>query len=297
VTALAPDVVLLDSIAAAFHRRSTGVPVVGILHQPPGGIGHPPWRARLQARLDRRAWSRSLLLLVASESLAAELVAGGLPADRLRVVPPGCDVAAQPTARVDLRRQRGAALLCVANWLPHKGILELLAAFARLPPHVATLHMAGDEEADRSYGARVRARLAGSDLAPRVVRHGRLGAAELAALYAGADAFVLPSFRESYGTVYGEALRAGLPVVGWDAGNLPHLARHEVEGLIVATGDVEALAVALQRVAADTKLRRRLAAAARRRGDTLPTWNDTTALVFAALREVATASPREAPRQ
>ena len=52
----------------------------------------------------------------------------------------------------------------------------------------------------------------------------------IARFYAGAGVFVLPSWREPYGTVYGEALAAGLPVVGWRAGNLPHLVSDGVEG-------------------------------------------------------------------
>ena len=58
----------------------------------------------------------------------------------------------------------------------------------------------------------------------------------MAALYRDADVFVLPSLREPYGTVYGEAMAAGLPVVGWRAGNLPHLAGHGREGLLVEPG-------------------------------------------------------------
>jgi len=49
---------------------------------------------------------------------------------------------------------------------------------------------------------------------------------------------VLPSLKEPYGTVYGEAMAFGLPVVGWRAGNLPYLAEDEQEGLILAPGDV-----------------------------------------------------------
>ena len=49
-------------------------------------------------------------------------------------------------------------------------------------------------------------------------------------LYRSADVFVLPSYREPYGTVYGEAMAAGLPVVGWRAGNLPNLARARPRG-------------------------------------------------------------------
>ena len=73
----------------------------------------------------------------------------------------------------------------------------------------------------------------------------------MAGLYRAADAFVLASVREPYGTVYGEAMAAGLPVVGWRAGNLPHLARHGEEGLIVDPGDVAGLTAALRRLAYD----------------------------------------------
>ena len=55
----------------------------------------------------------------------------------------------------------------------------------------------------------------------------------MAACYTAADAFVLASSREPYGTVYGEAMAAGLPVVGYAAGNLPHPARHGEEGEMV----------------------------------------------------------------
>ena len=36
------------------------------------------------------------------------------------------------------------AAVCVANWLPRKGIVELLEAVAGLPDDVVTLHLVGD---------------------------------------------------------------------------------------------------------------------------------------------------------
>jgi glycosyltransferase involved in cell wall biosynthesis len=306
LAALPADVVLLDSIAAAYyrHRSERGMarrPLVAILHQPPGGIGHGRLRTAVQTRLDARAYHPASLLLTASASLAAEVARAGLPPGKLRVVPPGCDVAAgaepaaAPPTRAGLRAGRAAAFLCVANWLEHKGILDLLEAFAALPAGAATLHLAGDEDADARYGARVRARLSHDDLAGRVVRHGKLGRGDVAALYRAADVFALPSRRESYGTVYGEALAAGLPVVGWHSGNLPYLVTDGVEGLVVAADDVSALAGALTRLATDEALRLRLGAGARRRGAALPTWDDATARVVEALREVV-AAHREGSR-
>lgn len=246
--------------------------------------------------LDRAAYRRAARLLVASDQLAEQFTREGF-GDRLLVVAPGCDPAPAPEGeRRDLRGGSRAALLCVGNWVPRKGILELLEAVARLPGGLVRLHLAGDEDAVPVYAARVRARLARPDLAGRVARHGRVGRGEVAALYRDADVFVLPSVREPYGTVYGEAMAAGLPVVGWHAGNLPYLATHGREGLLLEPGDLEGLAAALERLAGDAALRQRMAAAARIRGRELPTWEQTAARFFGALRETAAQHQATGPR-
>jgi glycosyltransferase involved in cell wall biosynthesis len=288
--ALGAQALVLDSIVAAFlgpwlATRPPGAPLVAMLHQPPGGIDHGPLRTGVQARLDRLAYRRARRLLVASESLADELVAEGVPRRRLRVVPPGRDVASHDGPPPgDLRRGRRAALLAVGNWVERKGIHSLLDAVALLPNDAATLHLAGDDRADARYASRLRARLGRPDLAGRVVVHGPLPPERVAALYRAADAFVLPSLKEPYGTVYGEAMAYGLPVVGWHAGNLPYLAGHEREGLLVRPGDVLGLSRAIQRLADDAPLRARLGTAARERALARPTWEESGALFFRAIR-------------
>ena len=287
-----PRAVIVDSIAAAYLapalRDLAAVPLLGSLHQSPGGIDHGPLRTALQARLDLLVYRRAARLLVASELLAKQLAAQGLPRQRLCVVPPGRDVAPLPDGPLpDLRQGRAAAFLCVGNWIPRKGILPLLDAFARLPPAAGTLHLVGNDDVDRAYAARVRERLARADLRGRVVVHGPVSPARVAQLYAAADVFVLPSTREPFGTVYGEAMAMGLPVVGFAAGNLPYLASDGVEGRIVPVGDTAALARALRELADDPALRARLGAAARRRASRRPTWEQTAARFFGAVRAVA----------
>jgi glycosyltransferase involved in cell wall biosynthesis len=151
------DVLVLDSIAAAFLGpwlpRHRAAPLVGSLHQPPGGIDHGPLRRGVQASMDRLAYRRARLLLVASQALGDELAGQGYPPERIRVVPPGRDLPAAPAGPpVDLRQGRRAALLCVGNWVERKGILDVLEAVARLPAGLATLHLAGDDRADPPYG-------------------------------------------------------------------------------------------------------------------------------------------------
>jgi glycosyltransferase involved in cell wall biosynthesis len=287
------DAVLLDSIAAAYAApwiSRIRSPVIGVIHQAPGGMDRGRVRRWLQARLDVLAYRSAVGFVVASESLADELVARALPPAAVRVVPPGHEVPVAPGGKLELRRGRAASLLCVANWLPRKGILELLDAFARLPGDAATLWLVGATGVDRRYARRVRRRLASADLAGRVVVVGAVAPGEVGRLYASADAFVLPSFVDPYGTAWAEAMAFGLPVVGWRAANLRHLATDGREALMVEAGDVDGLANALRRVAEDPALRERLAAGSRARARTFVTWERSARMFFEAIRDLL-ASP------
>jgi glycosyltransferase involved in cell wall biosynthesis len=279
------DVIVIDSIVAAFAGpwlKSAEQPIIAMIHQGPGGIGHGVPRTLLQTWLDRGAYSRMNALFLASESLALEMKGAH---HRVRVIPPGCDVATEADPEImDLRRGRDVALLCVGNWMPHKGIDELLDAFALLPEEAATLHLVGDQNVDPRYRAAVCEKVRG--IGKRVEIHGLVPKEQVAAFYRDADVFVMPSRRETYGTVYGEAMAAGLPVVGWRAGNLPWLAEHGREGLIVEPGDIEALAQALLSLSRDKALRESMGRAASVRAAALPTWEQTADRFFGELRKI-----------
>jgi glycosyltransferase involved in cell wall biosynthesis len=92
---------------------------------------------------------------------------------------------------------------------------------------------------------------------------GRVGHPEVPAHMASADVFVFPSLFEGSAVVTYEALACGLPaVVTPEAGSV---VRDGVEGLEVASRDVDALAAAMARLGEDPALRARMGAAARGR--------------------------------
>jgi len=156
---------------------------------------------------------------------------------------------AQPTCR----------LLFFGVVRPDKGLDVLLRALARTPEHV-TLTVAG-EFADGLAGPR--ALITGLGLGARVtLRPGYVPAGQIPALFAAADALVLP-YREATGSQHVLlAFAYGVPVVVTTAGALAEAVRAGVDGLTCAPGDVEDLARALNEIA-DPATARRLRAGVR----------------------------------
>ena len=293
------DLVIVDSLASSslapwIALGAARRPLVASVHQRPGQSGSTAVQRRLRRWLDLLAYRRCERIVVPSEMLADQLEAEGIAAMSIGVAQPGCDVPESLGAAAgivgDLRSGRRAALLCVANWVERKGILDLLDAFAGLDDDLLTLHLVGDENVDERFRARVVERLTRPDLMGRVERHGVVEPARVPDYYEGADMFVLPSTEEPYGMVYAEAMVAGLPVVGWRAGNLPNLVDDGVEGRLIPVGDVVALRSALATLAVDDELRRALGAAARSRAERLPTWDQTARVFFANCRHALAAA-------
>jgi glycosyltransferase involved in cell wall biosynthesis len=166
--------------------------------------------------------------------------------------------AAEFGAPVEPRRLGdGFELLFAGRLEREKGIEVLLEAWrlASLGDD-ATLVLAGDGPAT-AHGPGVRAL-------------GRVPREQLPALYAGADALVLPSIRtatflEPWGLVVNEAMHQGTPVIASDAVGAVAggLVRDGRNGLVAPAGDPRALATRIQALAGDRGLRERLGAAAR----------------------------------
>lgn len=149
------------------------------------------------------------------------------------------------------------------------------------------LELIGEADADPAYAASVRAAIEDAPGASITVS-GPVDDAVLEAAYAVADLFVLPSRYEGYGIAYAEALAHGLPVIACDVGPIPGLAGAEAATLVPA-GDIRALSGALDLLLENTALRSQMSAAARRRADDLPRWEDTVA-AFRRVLEEASAS-------
>jgi hypothetical protein len=185
----------------------------------------------------------------AGQAAQARELAPGAPV-RTVTMPPHLPTAARQnhrTERTSVSAHAQCRLLFFGIVRPYKGLDVLLRALARAPAHV-TLTVAGEFWGGTGETEKL---IAGLGIGDRVsLRPGYLPADAIPALFAGADALVMP-YREA--TASQNALLAfahGVPVITTTAGALADLVRDGVDGLTCAPGDVADLARVLREFSA-----------------------------------------------
>ena len=155
-------------------------------------------------------------LLAVSQAMKADMVALGLPAEKIRVHHTGIDLDAfrpvdRDAAKADLGIE-GPLLVTAGALIPRKGQAVGIEALAEIPG--ATLLLVGDGP-DRAMLAQLARRLGVAD---RVRFLGALPHEALPGLLAAADVSLQPSASEGLANVWVEALACGTPVVTCDVG-------------------------------------------------------------------------------
>lgn len=209
----------------------------------------------------------SAVIVTSEPTRAIVLEQYRVPSDRIHVVLPGVDRPVQPREK---RARDPVRLLSVGSLIERKGYDILLQALAQLKDLPWRLVIAGDMTRDLNVSARLTSDIARLGLGDRIELTGAVSAERLQALYADADVFVLASRFEGYGMVFGEAIAAGLPIVGTDVGAAREMAGPA--GRIVTPGDATSLKSALRDVIASRDTRVMMAEAAMERAGKLPEW-------------------------
>jgi glycosyltransferase involved in cell wall biosynthesis len=195
---------------------------------------------------------RSHRILVDAESTKRDLALHlGTPLGKVDVAPLGVTPSppVAPSDEVDLRARLslgdGPVLLTVSAKRPHKNLLRLLEAVARLEPRPVVV-LPGYPT---PHEAELRERAAALDV--RAVFPAWVSAEDLEGLYALASAFVFPSLAEGFGLPVLEAMARGVPVACSDRSSLPEVAGDAA--ILFDPFDPRAIASALQRIPAEAE--------------------------------------------
>ncbi|BBE35318.1 glycosyltransferase [Sphingosinicella microcystinivorans] len=232
-----------DGPAAVRLGRSFGIPV-SIKAR---GSDIRLWGAKPAARrLMVDAANAADGLLAVSESLKADMVAIGMPEEKIRVHRTGIELDRfHPVERSAAKASLGVSgplLLAVGNLVALKRF-ELVIGAAELLPD-ATLFIAGEGRERRKLEALIAER----GLSARVRLLGSVHHAEMPALMAAADVFVHASSSEGLANVWVEALASGTPVVTANVGAAAEVVDSAEAGTLIDDARPEVFADAIRAV-------------------------------------------------
>jgi glycosyltransferase involved in cell wall biosynthesis len=248
------------AVYGAWAARRAGIPHLFTMH------GGRYYAERLRRRIALRVaatWSGSVVAV--SENLSAHLRRDlWLRASRVTTIPNGAR--GTPGVRSVLREELNLAnsdrlAVAVGNLYPVKGHAYLLEALGLLASRHPNLHVAIAGRGERE--GELRARAKALDLGDRFHLLGLR--ADIGNVLAGADVFVLPSLSEGVPLALLEAMLAARPIIATAVGEVPTVLEGGRRGVLVAPGDAEALARALEDLALDPVRASRLSAAAAQR--------------------------------
>lgn len=250
-------------VAAAVGKR-LGVPVLTTTH---GGDIYG-LRARPFASMKRWALRRADRITAVSEDLRRHVIALGVDASRVSVIPMGVDTTRfSPEMRSQELRDRwrgdSPLLLFVGRLAEKKGARYAIEAMPQIlaSQPAARLVLIGDGP-ERAMLEALASRLG---VVERVTFLGAIPNADLPAYYAAADVFVGPSVvarsgdRESFGVVFAEAMASGCPPIATDVGGIADLVVQGDTGLLIAERNAQAVADAVRLLCGEPALRERLA--------------------------------------
>ena len=220
-----------------------------------------------------------------------------LPESRLHRIYNGAKPSREGIAEDELRRRyglRGRLVSYVGRHDPHKGIDDLVTAFAQL-----IQRLPADDEVTLVVGGRLDPRYPEArrmakalNLQDRVVFTGYLQDDERVALVRASSVFAYPSHHEGFGLPPLEALSEGTPVVAYDATSLPEVLG---DAALLVPDSPDALCAGMQRLLTDRKLAAALALAGPRRAANFD-WTRCALEHLDVYRAVAAPSRSRPPR-
>lgn len=218
-----------DGVAAVELGRRFGVPVS---IKARGADIHHWGNSAATARQVIAAGLAADGLLSVSQAMKADMVALGMPAERIRVHHTGVDL--ERFAPRDAKNAKaalgidGPLVVSVGALIPRKGHDIVIDAVARLPGVHLAIAGEGPER------ARLAAQIERLHIGDRVKLLGSIAHDDLPALLAAADVMALASASEGLANAWVEALASGTPLVIPDAGGAREVVTSPAAGRVVA---------------------------------------------------------------
>lgn len=224
---------------------------------------------RIMLKLESELMQMSNAVRAISRAISQEIEAAykfTFESHKLFILPLGLSAESSPCDSVE---KEHCEILFVGRLEPRKGIDVLLKAIPEVISVIGNIkfRIVGDDSLIWSNGITCKQEFLdvnkGKAWLSNVCFEGKVDHSTLQEAYKNCHIFVAPSRFESFGLIFLEAMREGKPVIGCTAGGMPEVVSHEVNGLLVEPGNVQALTDAILLLARDSNLCKKMGTAGR----------------------------------
>jgi glycosyltransferase involved in cell wall biosynthesis len=222
------------------------------------------------ARIERLLHRHMDVVLGNSRAVVRELVTKeGCPERWVRLIYNGVRLPTGDTTRKEARAALGLEQQCfvatvVANLLPYKGHLDLIAALARVSGHLPQGWVLLCAGRDNGSGPEIARAIRGAGLGQRIRLLGERS--DIPLLLKASDLGILvPTRNEGFSNAVLECMASGLPMIVTDVGGNAEAVINGETGLVVPPHNPAALGAAIVRLARDPELGRSMGERAKKR--------------------------------
>ncbi|QMT59341.1 glycosyltransferase family 4 protein [Legionella sp. PC997] len=176
-------------------------------------------------------------------------------------------------------------IIFVGNLLYNKGLHLLLQALSEIDHDLWQLSIVGDFNFDFKYTQKIFTMIRTLKLEANIKIHGLLDIEHLKKELLSQHVLIVPSYFESYGIVYTEAMGAGIPVIASNTGGVPEIVHDRINGFLIEPGDSTMLRDYIIKLIKDRDMLMEMSISSLSTYENFPSWNETMANVYAFLNQ------------
>jgi glycosyltransferase involved in cell wall biosynthesis len=220
------------------------------------------------------------IVTVPSSFVKMSLISAGIPEEKIRKIPYGCNLKCNDFQDVTPNVQGNLKILFVGSLCVRKGLHILLDAFSRLDVHAKELVLVGPKTWETKY-------ILNMFPNENITFAGKVSHSKISSYFSAAHVFVLPSLAEGQAMVLGEALSFGLPIIATASTGIQDLILDYMNSCILVEEDnPDSLLNALKTVAHNPVKVASMRSESRKANENISGWSTYSSMWGALIRDL-----------
>jgi glycosyltransferase involved in cell wall biosynthesis len=177
-------------------------------------------------------------------------------------------------------------IIFIGNVVYNKGLHVLLQALLQIDSNLWQLSVVGNVHFEPKYTTKILKMISSLKLENNIKLLGTLDIPPLKAQLISHHILAVPSYYESFGIVYAEAMGAGLPVIASKLGGAPEIINDTINGFLVTPGDIVTVRDVINKLITNRQLLAKMSYACLAAYREMPSWDESMEKIFKTFQQM-----------